>query len=401
MENKKNLQVNTAVCDVRNITEELLDAYESVDINAAAIIASQAAQVLLAKHGASLNCAHVLMLEENVRLTRFNGTMVISPSAAAVEEKTYLMLNGTLDIEPGSEETLKNYCGIVVNGAVTCPKSIVDVLGGKLTVNGSLNTYPDGCIRLKDVAVLDRFFHLRARQDAFYYAARRMIALSPDIRFDSLAEKNVRLATRRLLVSEALAETAVPFFDEKTDIVVLPDGCSYVADDAVLDEALLKRHGGKLYIAGDLTVPAKSAALLDQVTFLRVNGDLLAARSLKDRVLAMDAEYDDLYVVGGTILAGSGSDQITAYMLENAEDGLSAMHCANISIAADVTPELLREKLVSIIGCASVSCATKDQISVVSLLARDVASISLSGQEDEEDEEDENTVRINAAVYSF
>ena len=31
MENKKNLKINSAVCDVRNITEELLDTYGEVD----------------------------------------------------------------------------------------------------------------------------------------------------------------------------------------------------------------------------------------------------------------------------------------------------------------------------------------------------------------------------------
>lgn len=88
-------------------------------------------------------------------------------------------------------------------------------------------------------------------------------------------------------------------------------------------------------------------------------------------------------------------------MLEHAEDGLSAIGCAHISIAPDVTPELLREKLVSIIGCASVSCATEEQRSVLSLLAKDVPSISLEGGGEDLVSKapggDENTVQINAA----
>ena len=405
MESKKTLKISTAVCDVRNVTEELLSSYEKVEISAANIITSQAAQALLGKYAAKLSCARTTPLEGNVRFAQFNGSMEITPSQAVSEEKTCLMINGSLDIEAGSEEALQNYAAIIVNGSVTCPSSIKDILGNTLTVNGSLTTYPDGCIRLKNSAVLDRFFHLRAKQDAFYYAGRRVVALSPDINFDKLAEKNVRFATKKLLVSESLAETAVPFFDEKVDIVVLPDGCSYVDDDVELDETLLKRYGGKLYIAGDLTIGARAAGLLDQVSFLRVNGDLLVARSLKDRVLGMDVEYDGLHVVGGSLLTGWASQTITAYMLENAEDGLSAMNCAHISIAEDVTPELLREKLVSIIGCASVSCATLEQMDVIGLLARDVASLTLDNQDDEEDDdkpaEDENIVKISAAFYAL
>ena len=405
MENKKTLKISAAVCDVRNVTEELLSAYEKVKINAATVITNQASRTLLGKYAAELNCAETMTLEENVRFAQFNGSMKITPSQVASEERTCLMVNGTLDIEAGSEEALKNYAAIIVNGSVTCPDSIKDILGNTLTVNGALTTYPDGCIRLKKAAVLDRFFHLRARQDALYYADSRIIALAPDIDFGRLAEKNVRFATRKLLVSEALAEAAVPLFDEKVDIVVLPDGCSYVGDDAELDEALLKRCGGKLYIAGDLTIGAKAAGLLEQLSFLRVNGDLLVTRGLKDQVLGMDVEYGGLHVVGGTLLTGWASQTITAYMLENAEDGLSAMNCAHISIAADVTPELLREKLVSIIGCASVSCAAREQKDVVGLLAKDVASLTLDSQEDEEDDEgpagDENIVKINAAFYAL
>lgn len=403
METKKNLRVNCALCDVRNITKELLDGYGEIRINAAAVITSPAVQTLLSQANVSINCANTIAMEEDVHCSVFNGSMVIKPSQSAPAKKTYLVLNGSLDIEAGSETALEGYVGITVNGSVTCPESIADLLQGKINANGSFRTYPDGCIRLKKSAELDRFFHLRTKQDALYYAAKRVIALSPDINFEKLTEKNVRFSTQKLLVSETLAEAAVPLFDEKVDIVVLPDGCAFVNDDAELDEALVKRYGGKLYVAGDLTIGAKAAGLLDQVSFLRVEGDLLAARSVRDRVLSMDVEYGDLYTVGGTVLSGWSSHNISAYMLENAEDGLSAVGCANISIDADVTPELLREKLVSVVNCASVSCASKEQMDVIGLLAHDVSSISLNGQDDDdgEDDGDENTVRINSVSYTF
>lgn len=402
MENKKALKINCAVCDARNVTEELLSAYEEVKINAAGIITSPAAQALLGRYGAKLNCANTVTLEEDVRFSTVNGPLSITAGQAVPGEKLFLVANGPVDIEAGCEAVLKSYAGMIVNGPVICPASIAGLLGG-FNINGPVQAYPDGAIVLKRSAVLDRFFHLRARQDALYYAAKRVIALSPDINFEKLTEKNVRFVTRTLLVSESLAEAAVPLFDEKADIVILPDGCTYVDDDAELNEALLKRYGGKLYVAGDLTIGAKAAGVLDQVSFLRVDGDLLVARSLKDRVLEMDVEYGDLYIVGGTILSDWSSQNISAYMLENAEDGLSAVNCAHISIDADVSPELLRKKLVSVIDCASVSCATREQMDAVGLLARDVASISLSGQEDEEEDagEDENTVKINAAFYAF
>ncbi|MDE7220333.1 MAG: hypothetical protein K2O45_12045 [Oscillospiraceae bacterium] len=401
MENKKNLKVSATVCDVRNITEQLLSTYEQVEINASIIITSQEAQALLGRYGVKLSASATRSLDEAVRFSSVNGSASIFPGQTMTEEKVFLTVNGSLEIEPGSEEVLKNYVGIMVNGSLTCPESMTGLLSS-VTVNGATRTYPDGCVRLKASTVLDRFFHLRAKQDALYHAASKIIALSPDIDFGKLAEKNVRFITKKLLVAESLAEAAVPLFDDRADIVVLPDGCSYTGDDAELNEALLKRCGGKLYIDGDLTVTPDSAPLLDQISYLHVDGDLLVCRSLRDRVLELDVEYNSLYVVGGTLLLGRPAVELDAAMLEGAADGLSAMACARVSIAEDVTPELLREKLVSMIACACVDC-TAAQRSVIESLAQDVAKIHCTDEDapKAEEQEDENTVRISSSIYTF
>ena len=131
-----------------------------------------------------------------------------------------------------------------------------------LMMNGVIESYPDGCIRLKRTAVLDRTFRLRAREGALYYAAGRIAALDPALDFAALAAKNVRFSTPSLLVAESLAEAAVPLFDQETEITVLPDGCALVKDDADLDEELADRCGGKLYLLGSLYVAEGKGALL-------------------------------------------------------------------------------------------------------------------------------------------
>ena len=404
MENKKKLEVNTATCDIRSITEEVLSQYEKVEINTATVFTSPAAQALLGKYQVEINAASNISVEGDVRFSTVNGPLTLSAGQAAPQEKIIACVNGPLTLEPGCEEALKSYVCMTVNGPVTCPASMTSLLGS-FHINGPIHSYPDGAILLKKSAVLDRFFHLRAKQDALYYAARRVIALAPDINFEKLAEKNVRFMTKTLVVSETHAEAAVPLFDDKADIVVLPDGCAYVDGDAELDEALLKRYGGKLYIGGRLTIGPDSAALLDQVSYLKIDGDLLVCRSLRDRVLALDASYDRLLVVGGVLITERGQVEISAAMLEDEEDGVSVVECAYVSIAEDVTPELLREKLVSITECATVACATKEQIAAAEPLAQEVAAFMLADQVKEaledESEEDGNVVRINASNYTF
>lgn len=403
MENKKTLKVNCAVCDVRNITEELLSAYEEVKINAASMITGPAAQALLGRYAAKINCASTITLEENVRFSTVNGPLSITAGQAVPEEKLFVVANGPVDIEAGCEEVLKSYSGMIVNGPVTCPASIAGLLRA-FTINGPVQAYPDGAIVLKRSAVLDRFFHLRAKQDALYYAGSKIVALAPDIDFGRLAEKNVRFVTKRLLVTESLAEAAVPLFNEKTDIVILPDGCAYVYDDAELNGTLIKRYGGKLYIDGRLTIGSDAAAVLDQVSYLQISDNLRVCRSLKDRVLEMDLTYDKLRVVGGVLICDRPALEVTASLLADAEDGVSIMDCANVTIAEDVTPELLKAQLVSITD-SIVFCASKEQMSIVQALAVDSAVSYLEPSEedgeDEDDAEDENIVKINAATYAF
>ena len=78
MEDKKNLMVNTGVCDVRNITEELLDSYGKAEINTAVLITTPEAQAVLAKCGVAVNTANTMKMEGDIRLSIVNGSMAVS-----------------------------------------------------------------------------------------------------------------------------------------------------------------------------------------------------------------------------------------------------------------------------------------------------------------------------------
>jgi len=229
MENKKKLQINCAICDTRNITEEILSAYEAVQINAATLVTSPEAQALLGRYRVCVNTAGTAAISGDARFSLVNGPMTIGASSAVPEEKLYVVVNAPLTIESGCEAVLRSYAGMTVNGPVTCPESMSGLLSA-FQINGPIRTYPDGGILLKKTAVLDRFFHLRTKQDALYCAPGRVIALAPDIDFARMAEKNVRFVTKELLVSESYAEAAVAMArvaglsDENKDVSMFKDG---------------------------------------------------------------------------------------------------------------------------------------------------------------------------------
>lgn len=397
MENRKNLEVNAGVCDIRAVTEEALTAYGKVNIACGLLLSNPEARALMSRYEVQIDAGQTMELKGDVKLSVANGRLKLTPGQTPPAEGTVLLVNGSLDIAPGCEELLKSYVSMMINGSVTIPESMAGLLTG-FSINGTVRTYPDDAVRLKSTVVLDRTFALRARQDALYYAADRIIALNHDIDFGRLAEKNVRFTTRKLIVAEGLVEAAAALFDEKADIQVVPDGCAYLDDDAELNEALVRRHGGKLYIDGDLTV-LEDGPWLDQVSYARVDGDVLVTKALERRLDAIDLSCEDLYVVGGTVLSGRSNIDLTAGMLERAEQGLSLVGCANVTVGEDVSVQLLRDKLLSVIACANVTC-TGEQQAVIELAARDSVNIGPARGETP-DGEKADTVEINAGLYTL
>ncbi len=376
--------VNANVCDATRLREENLQGYDMIVINAATLVTSPATRAILARYPVSMNVANQVELDVDtaVEVATINGRGEIHPGMAVPQRPTFLTVNGRLEIAPGSEEIVRQYCGMVVNGNILCPESISALLSGAM-VNGRIETYPDDCILLPSTAVLDRTFVLRAKQGARYYAARRMVALDLTADHSRLAEKQVQLVTPMLLLADSLAETVLPCLDDKARVELLPDGCAFVDGDAVLNEGLLRRYGTRLYVNGDLTVNSESAPWLERVEYLSINGDARVVRSLMEPFRRLDARYGSLCPTAGTVLTDRVSVRVDAALLENAADGLQLEDCVNVKFAAGISPALLQEKLVAVKDCVNISC-TAEQRPFIEAVASDVVNFSEKGGAEEE-----------------
>lgn len=396
---KKNLKINCATCDARKLTEDVLSAYENVKINCATVVVTPASQALLNRFGVCLNCAGIVEVPEDVVLSTVNGSHTLT-AADAPANRTYLLVNGSLEIEPGCEKVLEAYAGIQVNGFLTCPKSLSGRLPN-LTLNGPSSFYPDEAIVLKSNAVIDRLFALRAK-NKLYWAERRMILVDPLLDGAALAEKGARFSTQEVIVAEGLVESLLPLINEEAQFILVPDGTAVLRGDAELTDATMKRHGTKLYITGDLNVAPESADALAALDYLKVHGDVTVPRALRDLLLEK-AEIDGKISVRDFFPGRTVSDvsklRITKWMLEQETQGLLVTDCAMVKLDADIPAELILEKL-QLVDCANIQCSP-DQEGPVSLVCTDCATISTDGQEETPVEDDANTVKINAANYTF
>ena len=381
----KKMIVNCATCDMRKVSEETLQAYEQIVVNAATVLVTPKTKELVNRYNLTLNAADVQEIPEgeNVRLNRQNGSYQLTGDSAPREgELTILMVNGSLTIGDDALEAAQAYFSIQVNGSVLMPKSMAGKLSN-LSVNGSTSTYPDGAILLRRNAVIDRTFPLRAREDALYWASRRLVFTDADLDVGKLAEKGVRFASRLAILAESLAEAVTPLLTEDTEILIVPDGTKFANGYAVMDKRFLKKHGTKLYCNGDLIVKPEAVDVIPEIEYLYVNGQVKIPQDLVDAFEEIDAEYEELVIQKpyGKVIEDVVRAAVDTKLLEKYPDGVQVTDCAMVRIAKDVSPELILDRL-SISDCAKVFC-TEEQEAAVSAVSKDVAMIGSCDEEEE------------------
>lgn len=373
----KKMMVNCAVCDMRNVSEETLKNYEQVVVNAATVLVTPEKKDLINRYNVIMNVADVIEVPagENVRIINQNGSYDLTADRAPQDGETVLLfVNGVLNIDADAAEAAQKYYQINVNGEVTMPKSISGRLNN-LSVNGSVNTYPDGAIRLNRNAEIDKTFPLRAKENALYWAFRRLIFTDLALDTEKLRSRNVRFAAKTALIAESLAETVVPMLSEDTDIQIVPDGTKFFGFDARMNKRFLKKFGTKAYINGDLTVEEDAADVLPEIEYLYVNGDVKLPEALADAFEDVDAHYDEIVIQKktGKIIEDHVRATVDKALLEKYADGILVTDCAMVHIAKDVPNELILERL-TIADCAKVFC-TEEQEAAIGAVSKDVAMI--------------------------
>jgi hypothetical protein len=406
----KSKVINAATCDARNVTEESLAGFEKVTINAAILIVGERARELLNKYPVTLNAANILEVPDgqNITVKSINGKGEIGSDADGTG--TFLVVNGKLTIEDGSEAAVKSYYRIVVNGKVLMPASYKGQFAN-IQINGKAEYYPDGATILKADTEIENLFISRA-MNSHYYSSGNLYFLDYGIDTEKLIAKGLKFTAKRIVIAESLVSKLVSLFDEEVGIVRVPDGTRLIDGDLELKSKTIKKFGTKLCVSGDVTI--KDAEALSTLEYLFANGTVSVNKDLEERFDEIDSVYDILKIIDPDI--GYISDRpmvkVGASMLKKYPNGVRVEDCAKVTIAENLTSEDIMEKL-HISDCALVVCA-KEQEEAVNMIAEDVAMIRVSGQ-DHDDEEDgtvngmlgtifgngKDTQVINAAEYKM
>lgn len=395
METTKKLSVNTAVCDLTEITEERLSQYSEININAAAVIQSEKSALLTAKYPVSMNTACALKVPDGTRLVLKNGSAEIGEKDIA-SEHTILFVSGELFIHPAAGNAVDSYEKIVVNGSLLYPESLAASVS-KIQVNGKQKSYPDHAVCLQKDVVVDKYFILRARQNTSYFITGTVSILDPDSDIRTLLEKQVTLLCTNAAIAENLFVPSLPLFPDHTEIEIIPDGCCILPDNITINSGTIRTFGKKLYKRGNLILTRESIEALSELEYLKVTGTLYIPEKCIQEISDLPVEYGTLFTSKGTLVKDQSIMHIDRQLLEQETDGLHVIDCAVAEIADDVTPELIRDRLkledIAVVRCSD---ALKNAARLVS---GDIAVFEDFKEEPEADED--NTTYVNAASYKF
>ena len=392
----KNKVINAAVCDVRNATEESFAGFDSITVNAGILITEARAKELMNKYPVTLNVSTVIEVPEgqNITVKSINGKCEIGPDADGKD--VFLTVNGKLTITNGSLEAVKSYYRIMVNGKILMPKSYRGQISN-VTANGKTEYYPDGAFILKGDTEIDDIFVMRAACP-LYYCSGNLFFLDTNLNTEKLIEKDVRFTGKKIVVSASLLEKLVSFFDEETELIRVPDGTKRVDGDLDLKMKTVKRYGTKLFVSGDVSI--HDAEALDALEYLYAEGDVSVDKSLEEVFEEkIESVYEDLKIIDPEV--GYFSDRpmvkVGKSVLQKYPGGVRVEDCAKVTLAEELTPDEITEKL-HIGDCALVVCS-QEQEEAVNMIVEDVAMIRVSGQDKDEDGSDRMLVNIKGRLF--
>ena len=206
--------------------------------------------------------------------------------------------------------------------------------------------------------------------------------VDPELDADKLKSKGVTFSTKEAIVSQSHVEALIDLIDEKTEIIIVPDGTAVVQDDITLNEDVLRRYGKQLYVIGDVIVPEEAGAL-DEVQYLNVRGDVKVPQEHKEKLLQALTEISGEIKTAkpkGAVLEDKPFVKITKWMLEQQPTGLEVSDCAIVKIAEDIPKELIVQRL-HIEDCGVVKCS-EEQEDAVTMICTDVGQIGGSAEAD-------------------
>lgn len=388
---------NAMFLDLTELTEETANNIEAIDHCMMALF-SQESSALQSKIAFD-NLMMSAVVPAGVRPRIVNGSERIGWAEAETSAPVYYVINGklTIDAEVSPAQLRRMLAGGILNGKVLCTNGQAEVLrAAGFSVNGKVVSYPDDAeLHVGDLTI-DEGFASCAVPGKRYFVTGKVSALTQGM--DVLAQKGVRIQGASLIVREHNVQAAQAVWCGSVSAVrPIPEGLAYVEKSLMLDRVALRRYGKALYVDGNCFVAESLTAqqLQNGLTKLMVAGCVVTPEGLLDPLLDVCGDYADLVAYDGRLLVNKEVLEISAATLEGFDHPVSLWHEGVLTIDADVSVAMLREKIEGIYLFGEVCVPKALHGTVLSLAKRMEGHITVAGRERaQQPEEAQADVRI-------
>lgn len=394
---EKKLVVNCDICDTRKANEEDLKKFEKICINADLLLVDEKSKAMLNRLPIECKLDETIQLEEKeeIGVINYNGKYEITKSLSCTEKKL-LFVNGLLVIHPGTEEVLKSFIRIFVNGSVNYPDSMSAYIN-RIFVNGKMESYPDNYTMMEYNWILDPYFPIRAKENGNYFSAQTIEITNKAIDTSLLLKKGVHFKTKELYVLEEKLKDCAELFSEDVKFQVVPTGFEFIKGNTIFENDLLLKYGNRLYVKGDFILEEKNKDDFSKIEALHITGTLYLPEG-QIKQLNQNILYDQIETIKGNAIWKGSIVNLDKEMLSKNPKGISLIKCAIVQIDPTISEQELSEK-VCLIKCAVVKC-NKEQRAVIESIGNKIAKIQCEGEENKiETNIEKGTQVINADRY--
>lgn len=312
-----------------------------------------------------------------------------------LKEPLYVHVSGKVMIcnDVTAEDIEEKIGEIRGNGKIFFPKKVAGFIKSRLTnMSGKIKAYPDNAQHFSGTVTINQSFlnALAAESTLFIDGALMLI---DDVAESLLQEKIVSID---ILGKAVVKEDHAPFLREKLADVnsckleVVPTGHIYIDEGIQLDEVSIRRFkNAKIYSPHVIIEHNVTLEMLQQhIAGIRTKGKIVCPDHLVDAVLEkIDNHATKILTYKDKVKLIKGVHSLSASELEHTQGRLTLIVYGVVKIDADLSPELILEKIDCIDNFGVIE-GNRKQCGVIHTKIRNQNGVVTEAQNEEKENEE-------------
>ncbi len=340
---------NIGVLDLRSASEQAVAAIEKID-NVGVIMCSPETSHLVSKLSIGNIGSTVIVSNEyeiHTGKLELNGE-----SLKKISSPLYLYVSGLIIIKEDTlpEDIEKNIGGLIVTGKIICPGNLASAVQSKIvSLTGKLLSYPQNAQFIKGPCNFNDSFLNSLKQSSILFIDGNLKVIEP-LNKKLMEEKIESIeVSGKVLMAEENAEILNRKLKNSSKQEVIPANYIYIENDITFDSISIKKfNAAKIYAAGIISFKEDidEQMLKNHITAIKTGEAIICRQNLREYVADICECYSpDIIYYSAKHIIVDHEYELDSSELEFSEEKISILVKGMMSVAKDVTAEMILEKI--------------------------------------------------------